>query len=255
MNLEQNVRHRLTGKEIGIMAHVIAGYPSYADNFQALEIMAKYNVDLIEIQMPFSEPIADGPIFVHANQEALKRGATIDKYFHFMEKVTSNFDFFVLMMGYYNPVFKMGEEIFLDRLQAVRGYGFILPDLPFGQDQSLFQMAKARNLSPILMMTPDTPDERLKQLGEAGSGFIYVVARKGVTGASTHFSADFNNYIARCHRATTLPLAVGFGISCKADLDFLTGRVEIAIIGTAALQAWERKGKTGLDSFFKQLML
>ncbi|MBN2093442.1 tryptophan synthase subunit alpha, partial [candidate division KSB1 bacterium] len=188
MNLEQTIRHRLTDKKIGLMTHVIAGYPSYKENFKALEIMAKYQVDLVEIQMPFSEPIADGPVFALANQEALKRGATTKKYFKFMEKVTSSYNFSVLMMGYYNPVFKMGEKIFLEQLATAGGCGFIIPDLPFDIGSSLFQDAAKWNLSPVTMMTPDTPDLRLQQLGQAGSGFIYVVARKGVTGASTQFS-------------------------------------------------------------------
>ncbi len=253
MNLEQSIRDRLANKKIALMTHVIAGYPSYQENFKALEIMEKYRVDLVEIQMPFSEPIADGPVFALANQEALKRGATTEKYFGFMEQVTSNFSFAVLMMGYYNPVCKMGEQAFLERLAASGGCGFIIPDLPFDLGYSLFQEAAKRNISPITMMTPATPDSRLRQLGQAGNGFIYVVARKGVTGASTRFSADFDNYIARCRQTTTLPLAVGFGLSTKADLEFLSGRVEIAIMGTAALQAWEKNGATGLDTFFSQL--
>ena len=254
MAFENYINNRLTQKRICLMTHLIAGYPSFENNLRALEIMAENDVDVVEIQMPFSEPIADGPTFVYANQESLKRGTTVASFFKFMKQATSQFDFPILMMGYYNTIFKMGEDIFLDRLENSGGKGFILPDLPVEEGEILFQKAKEKSLSPILLLTPTTPLERMKKISAAGSGFVYVVARKGVTGRQTSFSDTFDLYIEHCRLSTDLPLAVGFGISKKADLDFLTGKVEIAIIGTALLKAWEQTGKDGLKEFFKQLL-
>ncbi|MBC8180679.1 tryptophan synthase subunit alpha [candidate division KSB1 bacterium] len=251
MELEKYIRNRLTQKQICIMTHVIAGYPSFDDNLRALEIMAQNNVDVVEIQMPFSEPIADGPVFVYANQESLKRGTTVESYFDFMKQATSQFDFPLLMMGYYNTVFKMGDNIFLDRLKNSGGKGFIIPDLPVEEGELLFQKTKEQSLSPIQLVTPTTQVERMQKIDKAGSGFIYVVARKGVTGKKTSLSDSFDLYLEQCRQSIELPLAVGFGISNKADLDFLTGKVEIAIIGTALLKAWELDGEKGLREFFK----
>lgn len=253
MELEKYIRQKLEQKTICLMTHVIAGYPSFDDNLRALEIMAENNVDLVEIQMPFSEPIADGPVFVHANQESLKRGITVKSYFNFMKQAASQFDFPILMMGYYNTVFKMGEGIFLDRLRNSGGKGFIIPDLPVEEGELLFQKAKEQSLSPILLVTPTTPIERMKKISKAGAGFIYVVARKGVTGRKTSFTNSFDLYLEKCRQSIDLPLAVGFGISNKEDLDFLTGKAEIAIIGTALLKAWEQNGEEGLREFFEQL--
>ncbi len=250
MELEKYIRGKLEKKPICLMTHVIAGYPSFEDNLRALEIMAENNVDVVEIQMPFSEPIADGPVFVYANQESLKRGTTVNSYFDFMKRATSQFDFPILMMGYYNTVFKMGEDIFLNRLINSGGVGFIIPDLPIEEGKQLFQKAKEQNISPILLTTPTTTVERMQKIGKAGSGFIYVVARKGVTGVKTSFSDSFDLYLEQCRRFINLPLAVGFGISDKTDLNFLTGKAEIAIIGTALLKAWEQNGQEGLREFF-----
>ncbi|MDZ7375555.1 MAG: tryptophan synthase subunit alpha, partial [candidate division KSB1 bacterium] len=187
MRVDEYLRERLKRKRICLMTHIIVGYPSFEANLKALEIMAENDVDVVEIQMPFSEPIADGPIFVRANQMSLQRGTTVDQYFRFMEKATARFDFPLLMMGYYNPVFKMGEANFLDRLQSSGGRGFIIPDLPIEEGRNLFDRAKQKGLAAIPLMTPSSTEQRLKELGKAGSGFVYVVARKGVTGEHTKF--------------------------------------------------------------------
>ena len=253
MELEQYIRNRLQYKPICLMTHVIAGYPSFDDNWRALEIMAENNVDVVEMQMPFSEPIADGPVFVRANQESLKRGTTIEQYFNLMKRATDQFDFPILMMGYYNTLFKMGENVFLDRLKNVGGSGFIIPDLPTEQGTYLYENAKELGLAPIGLVAPTTPNSRLKVIGNVGSGFIYVVARSGVTGDQTKFNRTFENYLQRCRNEIKLPLAVGFGISNKHDIEYLAGKAEIAIIGTALLKVWESQGEKGLIDFFRRL--
>jgi len=255
MELERYVRDRLKQKPICLMTHVIAGYPSFEDNWRALEIMAEYEVDIVELQMPFSEPIADGPVFVRANQQSLKQGTTIEKYFNLMKQAAEQFDFPILMMGYYNTAFKMGENIFLDRLRKAGGSGFIIPDLPVEAGVDFYANAKKLGLAPISLVAPTTPDSRLKMIGNAGSGFIYVVARAGVTGEQTRFNETFEAYWQRCRQHVALPLAVGFGISNKHDIEYLTGKAEIAIMGTALLKAWEQGGAKGLIDFFRRLNL
>ena len=113
MGLEAFIAERKQNKDLLVMAHVVCGYPSFEENMQELEIMAEAGVDLVELQFPFSEPSADGPLFVRANEQSLKAGTTVDQCFEFMAKVSARFPFKVLMMGYYNTVFKMGEEVFV----------------------------------------------------------------------------------------------------------------------------------------------
>ena len=236
------------------MAHVVCGYPSFAANMEALEIMAEAGVDLVELQFPFSEPSADGPLFVKANEQSLKAGTTVDQCFEFMKLASERFAFKILMMGYYNTAFKMGEDVFVKRIQEAGGVGYILPDLPVEESDNLHRLSAEAGIEPIILMTPTSSEKRLAQLGAASRGMVYVVARRGVTGSKTNMGDDVTSLVARCRQHTNVPIGVGFGISSKADLDALRGSADLAIIGTAALKTWEASGATGLKTFFKDLM-
>lgn len=237
-----------------VMTHVVCGYPSFEANWKALEIMDAFGVDLVELQFPFSEPSADGPLFVKANQEAIKNGVHVEDCFEFMAKVSAKFSFKVIMMGYYNTVFKTGQGEFLKRLKDAGAYGFILPDLPVEEASELHQLARELDLSPIVLMTPTNSDARLAELASAADGFIYTVARKGVTGSNTSMNDEVSSFIARCRQFTKLPLAVGFGVSTAEDVSFIGEHADIAVIGTAALKAWEENQEQGLNAFFSQLL-
>jgi len=242
------------GRDTLIMTHVVCGYPSFEDNWQALEVMQSFGVDLVELQFPFSEPSADGPLFVKANQQAIDNGVHVDDCFAFMRKVTERFSFKVVMMGYYNTVFKTGHRTFLQRLKDAGGEAFILPDLPIEEANELYSIAQELDLSPIVLMTPTNTDQRLQQLAQVADGFIYTVARKGVTGSDTNMNEEVQQFIGRCRQATNLPLAVGFGVSTKADINFIGQHADIAVIGTAALKAWEQGKTEALTAFFEQLL-
>ncbi|MEO0367297.1 MAG: tryptophan synthase subunit alpha [Pseudomonadota bacterium] len=237
-----------------VMTHVVCGYPSFDDNWRALEVMQEFGVDLVELQFPFSEPSADGPLFVKANQQAIENGVHVDDCFEFMRKVSDKFDFKVVMMGYYNTVFKTGHRAFMERLKDAGGHGFILPDLPIDEANELHSIAAELDLSPIILMTPTNSDERLDKLAESARGFIYAVARKGVTGKDTDMNREVADFIERCRSHTDLPLAVGFGVTTAQDIAFIGNHADIAVIGTAALKAWEQDSEDGLRAFFKQLL-
>ena len=253
MGLEQYLRERKAQKDLLVMTHVVCGYPSFEDNWAELEIMAEFGVDIVELQFPFSEPSADGPLFVRANELALKRGVTPADCFAFMKKVTDHFPFRVLMMGYYNTAFKMGAETFLKRLKDAGGWGYILPDMPVDEARELHALSEKYDLAPVVLMTPTSTERNLRKLGDAARGMIYAVARKGVTGSKTDMGEELDRFLARCRQYTDLPIGVGFGVSGKDDIDFLRGRADMAIIGTAALRAWEEGGAGGLRAFFAQL--
>lgn len=253
MRLNDYLIERRGQKKVLVMTHVVCGYPSFEDNWRELEIMQQYDVDLVELQFPFSEPSADGPLFVKANQQAIDNGVTVEDCFAFMHKVTEHFSFKVVMMGYYNTVFKTGHQAFLQRLKDAGAVGFIVPDLPIEEAGDLYAVAADLQLSPIVLMTPTNKDDRLQELAAVADGFIYTVARKGVTGASTDMNREVAGFLERCKQVTSLPLAVGFGVSQKADIDFIADHADIAVIGTAALKAWENNGAEGLSTFFEQL--
>lgn len=241
--LEKYLKERLSSRSVLLMTHAVAGYPSLDDNWRMLECMAAAGVSLVELQMPFSEPIADGPVFVRANQAALARGLHWDEYFDFMARATQAFAFPVLYMGYYNSVFCMGHDNFCHRVRDAGGQGYIIADLPPEQARELDTQALEMGLDPIHLMTPTNTNQRLREIAANASGFVYCVARKGVTGRRTRLDRSIIDYLGRCQDATTLPIALGFGIKTPEDVRSLKDQADIAIVGTAALETWEVQGE------------
>lgn len=251
--LEQYLKQQLREREILLMTHAVVGYPSLEANWRMLECMQEAGVGLVELQLPFSEPIADGPLFVRANQSALQQGLHWDDYFEFLGKASARFSFPLLFMGYYNSVFCMGNQVFCERLQQAGAQGYIIADLPPEQALELDAAARGQGLDPIHLMTPTNSDARLREIAANAAGFVYCVARKGVTGTRTTLDQATLDYITRCRAATGLPLALGFGIRSAADIRLLSGQVDIAIVGTACLEAWEQGGAGGYSEFLHSL--
>jgi len=235
------------------MTHVIVGYPSLETNWAMLEQMEHADVDIVELQMPFSEPIADGPTFARANQKALSAGLSINQYFDFMHRATQRFAFPELMMGYYNMVFRLTHPKFCQRLSQAGGAGFIIPDLPIQEYDDLFDLSEEYGLNPIALMTPTNTDARLAEIGRYAQGFVYGVARRGVTGEPTKLQEATGELIRRYRTATNLPIALGFGIRHGDDLRQLQGTADIAIVGSALLEAWEQGGEEGYREFLEEL--
>lgn len=235
------------------MTHAVVGYPSLDDNWAMLKAMQNAGVDLVELQLPFSEPIADGPAFIRANQSALEHGLNWKQYFDFFNQAATEFDFPILFMGYYNSVYTMGHQAFCDRLKASGGSGYIVADLPMEQSPELDACGKSAGLDHIQIVTPLNSEQRLQQIADVGSGFLYCVARKGVTGKETDFDQELATYMKRCRAATDLPLAVGFGIKTADQLKSLRGIADIAIIGTACLEVWEQQGPAKYTKYLQDL--
>ncbi len=253
--LEAYVRERLQHKQMLLMTHAVVGAPSFDENMAMLEVMQRVGADIVELQLPFSEPIADGPVFVWANQHALDAGVNWEQYFRFMERASKAFDFKILMMGYYNSVFQMGHETFSACLAEHGASGFIIGDLPPEESGSLFDKAESFDLAPIVLMTPTNSPERLRQLAQYARGFVYCVARKGVTGAQTQIDQSLEAFITRCRKATSLPLALGFGLRSGSDLQQIRDQVDIAIIGTALLEAWEQGGAAQYERLLREMVM
>jgi len=251
--LEDFLKKRLNEKGILLMTHIVLGYPSFEDSFKIIEAMVKAGVDLMELQIPFSEPIADGPVILHANQRSLTGGATVKKCFDFSAKVTRTFDIPFLFMSYYNILFKYGVDRFARKMAEIGLTGAIVPDLPPEEGEDYLVDMERHNLAPIFIFSPATPEERMKYISSYGKGFIYCVARKGVTGANTHFSTELDSYLERCRKSTDLPLALGFGVKGKSDIDFLKGKIDIAVIGSETIRLIDKEGVGAVEGFMKKL--
>jgi len=253
MLLKNNIEQRRKQKDILIMAHLVLGYPSFESNRQVIEQMIEGGVDLIELQIPFSEPMADGPIILKANQQSLANGTRVSDCIEFAAGITADFDIPFLFMTYYNIIFKYGEEAFFAKAKEIAIQGFIVPDLPPEEGSSFLDLANRFDIAPILIYAPTTTDQRMHELNENANGFIYCVARRGVTGAQTDMDDDISTYLQRCRSATDLPLAVGFGIGSKKDVSFLIGKADIAVIGTKTIRVLEEEGLKGIRPFIAGL--
>ncbi|MBN1697624.1 MAG: tryptophan synthase subunit alpha [Spirochaetales bacterium] len=251
--LENYIKNKLNEKKILLMTHIVIGYPTLEESYRIVKTMVEAGVDLMELQIPFSEPIADGPVILHANQVSLAGNISVEQCLEFGKRVAVDFGIPFLFMSYYNILFKHGVEAFTGAMAKGNIRGAIVPDLPLEEGTGYLEAMNRYGLDPIFIFSPTTTDERMKLIASRASGFVYCVARKGVTGLDTSFSRQLETYLARCRNATDLPLALGFGVKDKADVDFLSGKADIAVIGTQTIRIIDEKGIPSAGDFIRGL--
>ncbi|HWR97604.1 MAG TPA: tryptophan synthase subunit alpha [Candidatus Methanoperedens sp.] len=252
--LQNRVHEALARHDIALMTHLVLGHPSFEANRRVVARMVAAGVNVIELQIPFSEPVADGPVIARACQESIAHGTTVAACLDFaaaMAAAHPKIPF--LLMTYYNIVFRLGEEAFLNRARWAHVRGLIVPDLPLEEGADFYKAARRIGIDPILIFAPTTTDARMHELEAAADGFIYCVARRGVTGAATAFGPALDAYLARCRAATDLPLAVGFGIRSREDVDHLIGKADIAVIGSQTIRIAEERGPEAVGPFLEGL--
>ncbi|MCH2111092.1 MAG: tryptophan synthase subunit alpha [Polyangiaceae bacterium] len=235
------------------MTHIVLGYPSFDDSMRIIEEMVQAGVELIELQIPFSEPMADGPVILHANQEALNRGSLVERCFEFAREASRRVDIPLLFMTYFNVIFKKGQAEFVQHAKEAGITGAIIPDLPPEEGQELFAEMAKQHIDPIFIYSPSTSDDRLAEISKMARGFVYCVARKGVTGKTTEFSHDLGEYLGRVRSATELPLAVGFGVQQRKDVAYLEGRADIAVVGSQTIRVIDSEGVSAVRPFLEGL--
>ena len=253
MVLNAYLKNRLAEKEILLMTHIVLGYPSFDASLKIIKTMVAAGVDLMELQIPFSEPTADGPVIAQANQRALEDGVTVGQCLKFASMAARKFDIPFLIMSYYNIPFKYGLKRFVEVLSDGGLRGAIVPDIPPEEGREFLEAMKGRDLAPILIYAPTTSLERMQYIDSFAAGFIYCVARKGVTGQKTDFSDDLEAYLNKCRQGTNLSLALGFGIKERSDIDFLKGKADIAVIGSQTIRIMETAGIEALGEFIRGL--
>jgi tryptophan synthase alpha chain len=251
--LEAEIQRRKQGKEILLMTHIVLGYPSFDDSRRIAEAMVEAGVDMMELQIPFSEPMADGPVILHANQKALSAGATVDLCLEQAAKLAKDLPIPFVFMSYYNIAFARGLTRFAQETRQAGLRGAIVPDLPLEEGASYLAAMERESLDPIFIFAPSTTDARMAQIAHHARGFVYCVARKGVTGAKTEFAA-VDAYLSRCRKATKLPLAVGFGVKNRADIEKLYGKADIAVVGSETIRCVDADGVGAVGPFIRSLV-
>jgi tryptophan synthase alpha chain len=252
--LENVIERAKENRKILLMTHLVLGYPSFDENRKAIKEMAEAGVEFIELQIPFSEPTADGPVILKANSRSLENGTKVSECLEFAKEVCAAYpDVSFLFMTYYNIVFVFGENQFLSKAKEIGIKGFIVPDLPPEEAGSWLSGCRDQHLDSVFIFTPTHTGERLKQIAEVAQGFVYCVGRRGVTGKKTDFDNSLAQQIEAYRSATNLPLALGFGVQEKADIDFLVGKIDIAVIGSKLIELHEESGVEAIGQFLKSL--
>ncbi len=251
-NLQDLIQEKRKHQDILIMSHTVIGYPSLETSAALVDaLVTEGQVEMIELQFPCSEPIADGPVLLKANQAAVRQGTSIDTCFEFARTVTARHpNTIFIIMTYYNIVFQRGVEQFVSEAAQAKVKGIITPDIPPEVAEEYIEACRRHQIAPIFLVTPDTTEARLQQIAKVSDGMIYAVARPGVTGLKTTFTPEFYAYIQGVKQQIALPLGVGFGLKCKADVDMLRGKAEIAIMCSKAIELCVSESPAAVGRFF-----
>jgi len=222
------------------MPYVCAGDPSIEVSDRVLESLAAAGADVIELGMPFSDPIADGPTIQRASQRALDGGMTTDAFFEIAEGFGRD-DVALVAMTYYNIILQYGLTEFAAKCRETGVSGIIVPDLPIEESQELSEVCMKKGVDLIQLIAPTTPDKRIDEILAQASGLVYLVSLLGVTGARDQLSDRVEDLIGRVKDKTGLPICVGFGVSTKEQVKLLRDRgVDGVIVGSAIINVLER---------------
>ncbi|RKQ42383.1 tryptophan synthase alpha chain [Roseivirga pacifica] len=233
-----------TKPERVLNVYFTAGYPKLDDTLGIMQSLEKSGADLIEVGIPFSDPVADGPTIQESNGVALANGMTVKLLFEQLAELRQTVNIPVVLMGYINPIVQYGVEAFCKRCQEVGVDGLILPDLPMFEYMEVYKpVFDAHGLLNIFLITPQTSEARIREIDNNSKGFIYMVSSASTTGAKTGISTDQEAYFARV-KAMSLknPTLIGFGISNKETFDKACANANGAIIGSAFIKAIAQEG-------------
>ena len=226
-------------KPKGILnVYCTAGYPGADDTMKVLASLQKNGADLVEIGMPYSDPLADGPVIQESSAKAIANGMTIEKLFHQLGNLRKTITIPVVLMGYMNPVMQYGFENFCRDAAAAGIDGFILPDMPLLEYEKQYgAILKKYSLDLVMLVTPETSEERIRKIDDVSSGFLYAVSSSSTTGSNKDLGEQ-DGYFKRLQQLKLKnPVLIGFGIRDKKTFDHACNFANGAIIGTAYIQA------------------
>ena len=211
-----------------LMTHLITGYPTLESSLGIARAMIRGGASILEIQIPFSDPVADGPAIVEASHEALRGHVKVEDALALAKKLGEEHTTPLVLMSY-------GITRFVEHAAEAGVAGIILPDIPIDTEEGKEFLAAAKKFSvhPILVVSPGVPEERLRFLTKEASGFIYSTSRQGITGADSKFGSELKNFLSLLHKMTDIPVAVGFGVKSKEDVLSLASQAEIIVVGSA----------------------
>jgi tryptophan synthase alpha chain len=215
------------------IAFITAGYPNLETTRRLVLEFAKLGVDIVELGVPFSDPLADGPVIQEASQSALKNKINLNNIFDLVKKIRKDTDLPICLMTYYNPIFCFGEERFVKKAKAYGVDGVIMPDLTPEEGKAFIGLANKSGLDTVLFISPTSTKERIKFVSGLSKGFIYYVSLTGVTGARRRLPLDIVNNLKSIKKITRKPICVGFGVSMHSHVKQIYRIADGAIVGSA----------------------
>jgi tryptophan synthase alpha chain len=226
--------------QMGLVAYLTAGDPSLAATEKFVLALAEAGADVIELGVPFSDPVADGPVIQRASERALRAGTTLAGVLALVKSLRAKTQVPLVLFSYYNPVLQMGVEKFAAAAKSAGADGALLTDVTPEEATEYRAAMASRGLDTIFLAAPTSPDERLALISSATTGFLYVISRTGVTGAKDQLAEELPALARRVRRFTDLPVAIGFGISQPGHVSLLGGLADAAVVGSALVEEIER---------------
>ncbi len=216
--------------------YIMAGDPSMEKTGEILHLFEECGADIVELGVPFSDPLADGPTIQRASERALQNGVTLRKILSFVKDIKQNISIPIVLMTYFNPVFKYGIKDFISDAKNYGVSGVIIPDLPPDEATDFIQFARNAKIDTIFLLAPTSTEKRIKKVTRASSGFIYYVSITGITGASLLFDGTMETLISKIRKYTKKPLAVGFGVSTPEEALAVSKVSDGVIVGSAIIK-------------------
>jgi tryptophan synthase alpha chain len=238
--IARRFRELAEASELGLVAYITAGDPSLAATEKIVLAAAQAGADVIELGVPFSDPVADGPTIQRASDRALRSGTTLAGVIELVHKIRAHSDVPLILFTYFNPVLQMGLEKFAADAARAGADGVLVTDLTPEEAEDYRAIMQAHGLDTIFLTAPTSTDARLERIARTSSGFLYLISRAGVTGAREALPPELPALIRRTRKFTSLPIAVGFGISLPTHVTALGGIADAAVVGSAIMAEVEK---------------
>lgn len=226
--------------ELGLIAYVTAGDPSLDATETIVLAVAEAGADIIELGVPFSDPVADGPTIQRASDRALRNGTTLAGVLGLLRKIRAHSEVPLVIFSYFNPILQMGLETFAAQAASAGADGVLVTDLTPEEAEEYRTIVRSHSLDTIFLAAPTSTDHRLQQIAQCSSGFLYIVSRTGVTGTRDELPKELPELVRRARQFTNLPIAVGFGISLPTHVTVLGGIADAAVVGSALVAEIEK---------------
>lgn len=248
--IDKQIKKIKKEKRLGLMTHVVVGYPSLEKTISLVKLMDKAGVDFVELQIPFSDPLADGSTIMKACEESLLSGTKVKDAFSIAQKLSEEISIPLLFMAYYNTVFKYGTEKFCKDAEQVGISGLIVPDMPIEEEkcEHFMKYCHKYQLKHIQIISPASTNERLVKNSKIANGFVYFTARQGITGVKEALDPNITTNLKKIKKYFSVPIAVGFGISKKEHLQTLSRYADIAVVGSAIINVINKSQESDLEN-------